>query len=318
MRQPRLKPADQDVFHHCYNRVAGDRYYLPFGDTEKAFFMNLLKRLDIFYTVDVVAYEIMGNHFHLLLRTSQEVPSPEEVCRRYAAYHRGERKLSPKSRKCARLATQIRDVSYFMKDLSEHFAKWFNRTRPIRRRGSLWAERFKNTVLEEGEAVWSCLKYIEMNAVRATIVSDPADYRFGSFGAWSRSGRHPFRENAEKHLIEALSDSLGIRSLKELRASLRRHFDLVLALERGDSPSPSRLPEQEPGELTRFSTDPMHRVRHWVDGLVIGSETFIAQIVAKARGVEHTERHRLSRSLDPPQQGSAVLCAYRQLRARAS
>ena len=40
---------------------------------------------------------------------------------------------------------------------------WYNRTRPERRRGPLWAGRFKNTVLESGLAVWACWAYVERN-----------------------------------------------------------------------------------------------------------------------------------------------------------
>ena len=72
-----------------------------------------------------------------------------------------------------------------MGDLQQGFATWFNRTRPVRRRGALWGGRYKNTVLEAGLAVWNCWKYVKMNPVRAGIVANPADYRFCSFGEWS-------------------------------------------------------------------------------------------------------------------------------------
>jgi hypothetical protein len=34
MRLPRLKPEYADTFHHCYNRVAGEPGYFPFGNIE--------------------------------------------------------------------------------------------------------------------------------------------------------------------------------------------------------------------------------------------------------------------------------------------
>jgi hypothetical protein len=53
----------------------------------------------------------------------------------------------------------------FIRELQQPFTRWFNRTRPVRRHGSLWGGRFKNTILENGLAVWDCWKYIEMNPV---------------------------------------------------------------------------------------------------------------------------------------------------------
>ncbi len=45
MRHPRLKPQGRDMFYHVYNRVAGTKHDLPFGDVEKEHFIRLLARL---------------------------------------------------------------------------------------------------------------------------------------------------------------------------------------------------------------------------------------------------------------------------------
>jgi hypothetical protein len=63
MRQPRLKIDEVDTFYHCYNRVAGDPGYFPFEDAEKERFIRLIKKLSRFYTVDVVAHQVLSNHF---------------------------------------------------------------------------------------------------------------------------------------------------------------------------------------------------------------------------------------------------------------
>ena len=68
----------------------------------------------------------------------------------------GMKTLDPQSQRCAQLAVKLHDVSAFMQELEQPFTRWFNRTRPVRRRGHLWAERFKNTILENGLAVWDC------------------------------------------------------------------------------------------------------------------------------------------------------------------
>ena len=64
MRQARLKPDYQDTWHHCDNRTVGTRADRPFCDAEKEVFVRLLKRLAAFYTVRIVSYTFMSNHFH--------------------------------------------------------------------------------------------------------------------------------------------------------------------------------------------------------------------------------------------------------------
>jgi len=63
MRQARLKPDYQDTWHHCYNRTVGTRSDRPFGDAENEVFVRMLKRLAAFYTVRIVSYTFMSNHF---------------------------------------------------------------------------------------------------------------------------------------------------------------------------------------------------------------------------------------------------------------
>ncbi len=66
MRQARIKPLGVDTFMHLYNRVAGHVGEFPFGPDEKEYFISLMRKLLRLYTLEVVAYQVMGNHFHLL------------------------------------------------------------------------------------------------------------------------------------------------------------------------------------------------------------------------------------------------------------
>ena len=55
----------------------------------------MLKRLAAFYSVRVVSYTFMSNHFHIILQVPLEAPSEEEAAARYAAFHRGKREIRP-------------------------------------------------------------------------------------------------------------------------------------------------------------------------------------------------------------------------------
>ena len=304
MRQPRLKPDYQDTWHHAYNRIAGCPGDFPFGPPEKEMFVRILQKLSRLYTVRVLAYQVMSNHFHLLLQAPADLPSPEETCRRYAEFHAGKRVLDPESQLCALWSQRLRDVSWFMGHLERLFTVWFNRTRPVCRRGALWAGRFKNTVLENGMAVWDCWKYIEMNPVRAGMVKNPADYRFCSFGVWVQRGKHPFHDTLEKRLFPVLQGLLGVGSTAEVRRMLSQEF----ARHRAEGEEAREVA----GRPMRFSTQAHRRVRYWVDGLVIGSELFVREVMGRVRGSEYMQTRRLTPAIDD--RAADRLCSYRQLR----
>ncbi len=72
------------------------------------------------------------------------------------------------------------DVSSFLLSLKQQFTVWFNRKH--KREGTLWEERFKSTIVQGGVAVAEMAAYIDLNPVRAGLVSDPKDYWWSGYG----------------------------------------------------------------------------------------------------------------------------------------
>jgi putative transposase len=60
--------------------------------------------------------------------------------------------------------------------------------------GHLWQGRFKNPIIQTDEYLLQCLKYIELNPVKANVVARPQDYR------WSSYNFHAFGGNERKLL----------------------------------------------------------------------------------------------------------------------
>jgi hypothetical protein len=303
------------MFYHVYNRIAGNKFDLPFGDVEKEHFLHLLNRLCRLYVVEPLAVAVMGNHFHAVVFAPAEAPSEAETCARYAAYYWGKRQLSPGTEACREMAQRLRDISWLLHDLEHEFSCWFNATRAPRRRGALWAGRFKHTLLEEGRAVWDCWKYIEMNPVRAGLVDDPAEYRFSSYGRWSGGGRHPFERSVEERLMPRLRGLLQVRNQRELYGLLRQHFALLQTLRQG--PAAIDAAVEAAGKPLAFSTVASRRMRYWTDGLVIGSKAFVLEIMTAARGAEHMGKRRLAAAVDDAAETARLVC-YKRLRQLAT
>jgi putative transposase len=73
------------------------------------------------------------------------------------------------------------DVSLLFQNIGRHFVPYINKT--YQRRGSLWEGRHKGHILESEDYFLICMRYIEMNPVRAGMVEHPAQYRWSSYAA---------------------------------------------------------------------------------------------------------------------------------------
>ena len=311
MRTSRFRCDDNGMYYHLLNRVAGDAGYFPFGDLEKTYMINLLKKLSKFYTVDVLSYCIMSNHYHLIVYATDELPSTQELKRRWIAYY-GTQKSKLKnepdwadSRVVDHWQQRLRDISCFMKDFQQLFTIWFNRRGAERRRGGLWADRFKSVILEPGKALWDCIKYIELNPLRAHMVREANDYRFSSFGEYNGSGKHPFAENISKHLRSYFSHEGYDWSTKRFVVELMKHFDLCFQQEANVVYNADESVQQR--KLATVN----RRFRYWSDGAIIGSKEFVQQMSESLLEAEQAAKKRFDRLLD----GDRPFYSFRQLRA---
>jgi len=66
-----------------------------------------------------------------------------------------------------------------MKSLGQRYVQYINRT--YKRSGTLWEGRFRSSIIQQQEYLFSCQRYIEMNPVRAGIVKHPGEYRWSSY-----------------------------------------------------------------------------------------------------------------------------------------
>jgi len=146
------------------------------------------------------------------------------------------------------LATPAHDgsTSKLMQYLGRYYVRHFNYT--YSRSGTLYEGRFKTSIVQEDTYFLTCLRYIELNPVRAGLVTDPGDYRWSSYRA------HAF--GLKVGLWSPHSQYLALASTSALRQKAWR----VLNQKSLDI------------EITA-------KVRHCANtGLVLGTETFRHQV----------------------------------------
>ncbi|MFW2374779.1 MAG: transposase [Gammaproteobacteria bacterium] len=72
-------------------------------------------------------------------------------------------------------------VSHMMQDLGRKYVHYINHV--YRRTGTLWEGRFKSSLVDSEKYLFTCMRYIELNPVRASMVTHPGDYQWSSYGS---------------------------------------------------------------------------------------------------------------------------------------
>jgi len=155
---------------------------------------EIVRKAAEFSGIKIEAFAMMDNHFHVLctvVRTGEK-ESADEVVRRVRIL-KGDKAADAFAERLSELAgldatleaeldrfrSRMNDISGFMKTAKELFAIWYNRE--FGYSGSVWEGVFKSTMVEGGEYLERCRKYILLNPVRAGVVNQTKDYRW----AWS-------------------------------------------------------------------------------------------------------------------------------------
>ncbi len=185
--------------YHCIDRVVNRDHVL--GRVEKDMFVHFMRKYAAFHDVCVLSFCIMDNHFHLLVevppkKKGESVPmEDDEFLARLEAFASWayyidikqmlERLREGSSHQAAedlktKHTCRMKDLSCFMQGLKRRFSQWFNKTHS--RTGTLWEGRFKSVLVEDGYATRVMSAYIDLNPIRAGVVSRPEGYRWSSYG----------------------------------------------------------------------------------------------------------------------------------------
>lgn len=80
-------------------------------------------------------------------------------------------------------------ISLMMQQTGRFYVPYINHK--YNRTGTLWEGRFKSSLVDDELYVLACMRYIEMNPVRAHMVKAPQDYKWSSFNSNVRGTYDP-------------------------------------------------------------------------------------------------------------------------------
>ena len=114
------------------------------SEQDVVFYLDCLRRASQEHALLIHAYVLMTNHVHLLATPEHEQSLPKT-----------------------------------MQSVGRRYVQYFNYAH--RRSGTLWEGRYRATPVQAEAYLLTCMRYIELNPVRAGMVGHPADYPWSSY-----------------------------------------------------------------------------------------------------------------------------------------
>ena len=115
-----------------------------YQEADYYFYLEKLKAAALQHELDIHAYVLMTNHVHLLVTPQQD-----------------------------------RSISKAMQMIGRYYVQYFNHVHD--RTGTLWEGRYKATLIDSERYLLTCMRYIELNPVRADMVDHPSEYPWSSY-----------------------------------------------------------------------------------------------------------------------------------------
>ena len=209
-RHPRFCPAGIPV--HAIQR-GNNRNVIFASDGDMAAYVHWLAEGAAKFDVAIHGWVLMTNHVHLLLTPGSD-----------------------------------HGISRLFQYLGRLYVRYFNFA--YARSGTLFEGRFKSSLVQQDRYFLSCLRYIELNPIRAGMVTDPGQYRWSSYRAHAHG----------------------------LKVSMWTAHETYLALDRQAAQRQARY-----RALIKEGLDQevISKIRHCViAGLVLGNENFRLQVAS--------------------------------------
>jgi len=133
-------------YYHIYNRGL-DKNPIFYNPANYEYCLRLIQRYKVRYGITVIAYCLMPNHYHLLLRQEGDTP-----------------------------------VYRFINSLFNSYVQAVNRQQ--NRKGPMFEGRYKYVHVDKGDYLIHLCRYIHLNPVKANLTSRPEDWLYSNYSEW--------------------------------------------------------------------------------------------------------------------------------------
>jgi putative transposase len=200
------------LIYHLTHRCHDGKFLFSFS-RDKSEYQNSLRQESREIGVSLLNYCLTSNHIHIIAVESE---------------HKG--------------------ISRMMQILEGKFAESFNKRKD--RSGSFWNGRYHCTMIEDGEHLYNCIAYVDMNMVRAGVVNHPRDW------PWCGYSELEGRKNRYRLLDQdCILESLGSPDLESFRRDYQSKIQNLI------------------------DANILNREKYWTESIAVGSKPYLEKII---------------------------------------
>ena len=236
----RLVSIDSTPYYHCVSRCVRrgflcgvDPYTQQNYEHRRAWIEQKIQSLSTLYCVDICAYAIMSNHYHLVVHLNRDKAqslSLHQIVERWSKQHKlptlvgrwvmGQLTCAAEEKACLAIIESWRhrlwSLSWFMKELNYDIAVRANEEDACK--GHVWECRFSSQALLDQQALTAAMVYVDLNPVRAGIAPTIETSKYTSIKARllalkKNKDTAPFLFPFINNKIAKLSDGIPLKLL---------------------------------------------------------------------------------------------------------
>jgi REP element-mobilizing transposase RayT len=232
MPKPRkeLISLEATPYYHCVSRCVRKAFLCGTDENGRDFehrrdwIEQLLIDQAKIFCIDIAAYAVMSNHFHIVLHVNQskarELTDLEVVQRSHQLYkgnlltQKFERSDELSEAQLAILDDMIKlwrdrlmSISWYMRRLNETVARLANDEDNCT--GHFWEGRFKSQALLDEKALAACMAYVDLNPVRAKMAKTPEDSAHTSIQKRAKKAKAAYSPNHPQQQAPELLNFAG-------------------------------------------------------------------------------------------------------------
>ena len=197
MPKPRksLVSLEATPYYHCVSRCVR-RAFLCGEDAltgknfehRRQWIEDRLLELAGIFAIDIAAYAVMSNHYHVVLHINREQASSWSEFEVIEHWHRlfkgsllsqrfyqgevlNKAELNVLSEQVCEWRSRLMSISWFMRCINESIARQANHEDKVT--GRFWEGRFKSQALLDEKALLACMAYVDLNPIRANMAKTP-------------------------------------------------------------------------------------------------------------------------------------------------
>jgi len=202
MPKPRSKQicVSQTPYYHLVSRCVRRAFLCGELDSynfehRRGWMLERLALLTKMFAIDIAAYALMSNHYHLVVRVDTAKAATwnaNEIAERWqmlfqipdlvGRYLKGELSSNTETQLAETILEtwhkRLCDISWFMRCMNEHIARLANQEDQCT--GRFWEGRFKCQALLDEKALLTAMVYVDLNPIRAKTADTPESSNYTS------------------------------------------------------------------------------------------------------------------------------------------